>query len=58
MEELNIMEEIDFLLGSIECCNTEPVLSILLKHGIDPDGGWIDIDSVPDEVINDLKDLF
>ena len=53
---MNVMEEIDFMLGSIEECNSEPLLSILKDHGIDPEGGWIDINTVPEEVIQDIKE--
>lgn len=49
-----MLKEIEFMLGSIEECNSEPLLSILKKHGIDPDGGWLDIKDVPDEVIQDI----
>lgn len=50
----NIREEVDFMLGSIEECNAEPMLSILKDHGIYPNGGWIDIDDMPEEVIEDI----
>lgn len=49
-----IMNEIDFMFGSIEECNSEYMLPILLEHGIDPDGSWIDIEKVPEDVIIDV----
>lgn len=55
----DVMNEIDFMLGSIEECNSEYLLPILLKHGIDPDGGFVNIDAVDDVVIIDIyKELF
>lgn len=50
----DIMNEIDFMLGSIEECNSEYLLPILKEHGINPDGGWVDIDTVDDDVIIDI----
>lgn len=53
------MTEIDFMLGSIEECNSEYLLPILMSHGINPNGGWIDIETVPDDVIVDIyKKIF
>lgn len=55
----NIVAEIDFMLGSIEVCNSEYMLPILKDHGIYPAGGWIDSDHVSDDVIRDIyKRLF
>ena len=50
----NIMTEIDFMLGSIEECNSDHMLPILHDHGIDPNGSWLDSDTVPEEVIRDI----
>ena len=49
-----VMREIDFMLGSIEECNSEWLLPILHANGIYPNGGWVDIDNVPDGVILDI----
>ena len=55
----NAMREIDFMLGSIEECNSEYLLPILLKHGIDPDGGFVNINAIDDAVIIDIyKEFF
>lgn len=50
----NVMEEIDFMLGDIEECNSDYLLPILHDHGIYPDGSWLFIDDVPDDVILDI----
>ena len=55
----DVMNEIDFMLGSIEECNSEYLLPILLKHDINPDGGFVNINAVDDAVIIDIyKELF
>ena len=50
----NILTEIDFMLGSIEECNSEYMLPILLNHNIDPHGGWLDINDLTDDAIIDI----
>lgn len=50
----DILKEIDFMLGSIEECNSEYMTEILSDHGIYPDGGWIDIDNVSEDVVYDI----
>lgn len=52
-----IIDEIDFMLGSIEECNSQPIITILERYGINPDGGWIDIDAVPKEVIKEIAEI-
>ena len=48
------INEIDFMLGSIEECKY--LIPVLKDHGIDPDGGWVDIDTIDDDVIVDIYD--
>ena len=55
----NVYHEIDFMLGSVEECNSPLMVEALGKHDIHPDGGWIDIETLPDEVIYSIyEDLF
>lgn len=42
--------EIEFLLGSTEECNTT-LLPLLLEHGINPEGGFVNYDTVDKEII-------
>ena len=49
-----IRNEIDFMLGSIEECNSDYLLPILHDHGIYPDGLWVDIANVSNDVILDI----
>lgn len=32
-----VMDEISFILGSVEMCELEPVKAILDAHGVEPD---------------------
>ena len=50
----DIMMEIDFMIGSIEECNSDYLLPILKEHGLDPKDMFLFIDSVSDEVIVDI----
>lgn len=52
----DVFSEIDFMLGSIEECNSEYLLPILQKHEIDPHGGFLYMDQVPDDVIKDINE--
>lgn len=52
----DVFNEIDFMLGSIEECNSEYLLPILLKHGIDPHGSFLYTERIPDDVIMDINE--
>ena len=48
------LNEIDFMLGSIDECNSNYMLPVLKDHGINPSGGWVDVNTVDDETIIDI----
>ena len=52
----DVFNEIDFMLGSIDECSSEYLLPILQKHGIDPHGGFLYMEQVPDDVIKDINE--
>ena len=55
----DILSEIDFMLGSIEECNGEYMLPVLKELGMNPEGGWMLIESIPDaDIITIYKRLF
>lgn len=46
---VNVLAEIDFMLGSVEECEyLEPILA---EYGINPNGGFLFMDRLPDDVI-------
>ena len=54
MKKIDVLEEIEFILGDSILCNTPLVVSVLNKYGIDPDGGFLFIQQLPNEAIADL----
>ena len=49
------MDEISFILGSVEMCELEPVKAILDAHGVEPDRyGFMWAEDEP-EIVTDIR---